>query len=331
MIDFVNQKLDNGKYMRGWHGPKEESGSEVQAIRRFNRFFTRRIGVLREGLLHSPYSLAEARVLMEVSRGGATATDLSRELGLDPGHLSRILAVLERRGLVDRVRSRADGRRRLLSLTPDGEAAVAFLDDRSREEVSEMLAGLPEGDRRRLLDAMRTIEVILGEEPGGRFKFSEPFFLRQHEPGDMGWVVHRHGALYAREYGWDGRFEALVARIVADFAEGYDPARERAWIAEMGGRIVGCVFLVRESATVAKLRLLLVEPEARGLGLGYRLVEECVRFARRAGYRKLTLWTNNVLHAARRIYEKQGFRIVEEEEHHSFGKDLVGQYWELDL
>ena len=311
---------------------KEELGSEVRDVRHFNRFFTRRIGVLREGLLHSPYSLAEARVLIEVSRrGDATATDVSRELGLDPGHLSRILAGLERRGLVDRVRSEADGRQRMLSLTPDGEAAVLLLDDRSREEVAEMLGGLAEGDRRRLLDAMRTIEGILGEEPGGRFKFSEPFFLRQHEPGDMGWVVHRHGALYAREYGWDGRFEALVAHIVADFAEAYDPARERAWIAEMGGKIAGCVFVVKESDTVAKLRLLLVEPEARGLGLGARLVEECIRFARRAGYQKLTLWTNDVLHAARHIYEEQGFRLVEEEEHHSFGHDLVGQNWELDL
>ena len=304
--------------------------SEVRAVRQFNRFFTRRIGVLREGLLHSPYSLAEARVLIEVSRGGATATDISRELGLDPGHLSRVLAGLENQGLVDRVRSESDGRQRLLSVTPEGEAAVAMLDERSREEVAGMLGDLSDGDRRRLLDAMRTVEDILGGAPG-MFKFSEPFFLRQHEPGDMGWVVHRHGALYAREYGWDERFEALVARIVADFAEGYDPARERAWISEMEGRIVGCVFLVKQSNEVAKLRLLLVEPEARGLGLGERLVEECILFARRAGYTKLTLWTNDVLHAARRIYQKQGFRLVEEEEHHSFGKDLVGQNWELDL
>jgi len=311
---------------------EEDLGMEVREVRRFNRFFTRRIGVLREGLLHSPHTLVEARVLIEVSgRGDPTATDLSRGLGLDPGHLSRILARLERRGLVDRARSEADGRRRLLFLTPDGEAAVSLLDERSREEVAEMLGGLSEGARRRLLDAMRTIEGILGEEPGGRFKFSEPFFLRQHEPGDMGWVVHRHGALYANEYGWDGRFEALVARIVADFADGYDPGRERAWIAEMGNRIVGCVFLVKESKEVAKLRLLLVEPEARGLGLGARLVEECIRFARRAGYQKLTLWTNDVLHAARHIYEEQGFQLVEEEKHHSFGHDLVGQNWEFNL
>jgi len=308
----------------------EDLGAQVRVVRRFNRFFTRRIGVLREGLLHSPYSLAEARVLVEVSRGGAAATDLSRELGLDPGHLSRILAGLERQGLLDRVRSEADGRRRLLSLTPEGEAAVGLLDERSREEVAEMLGGLSNHERRRLLDAMQTIQDIFGET-SGRFKFSEPFFLRQHEPGDLGWVIHRHGALYAREYGWDEQFETLVARIVADFAEGYDPARERAWISEMGHEIVGCVFLVKETDEVAKLRLLLVEPEARGLGLGERLVQECIRFARRAGYKKLTLWTNDVLHAARHIYQKQGFRLVDEERHHSFGHDLVGQNWELIL
>lgn len=303
-------------------------GAEVDEVRRFNRFFTRRIGVLREGLLHTPYSLAEARVLLEIAhRDAPSATDLSRELGLDPGYLSRILARLEGQGLVERVRSEADGRRRLLSLTPAGEDAFSLLDARSREEVTEMLGGLSEGDRGRLLEAMRTIQSVLDRD----FKFSEPFVLRTHEPGDMGWVVHRHGVLYAREYGWDQRFEALVAQIVADFVNGYDPARERCWIAEMDGEAVGCVFVVRGSATVAKLRLLLVEPKARGLGLGTRLVEECIRFARRAGYDTLTLWTNSVLGAARRIYEDHGFELVEEEEHHSFGKALVGQSWELKL
>ena len=190
-----------------------------------------------------------------------------------------------------------------------------------------MLDELSEGDQRRLLEAMRTIEGVLDKS----FKFSEPFFLRQHEPGDMGWVVHRHGVLYAQEYGWDERFEALVAQIVADFINNYDPAKERCWIAEMNGEIVGCVFLVKASDTVAKLRLLLVEPEARGLGLGTRLVEECIRFARSRGYNTLTLWTNSVLDAARHIYEEHGFKLVEEEEHHSFGHDLVGQNWELVL
>jgi DNA-binding MarR family transcriptional regulator/GNAT superfamily N-acetyltransferase len=307
-----------------------EDGLEarIEAVRRFNRFFTRRIGVLREGLLHTPYSLAEARVLFEIShREEPTASDLSRELGLDPGYLSRTLARLEEQGLVGRVRSESDRRRRLLALTPDGEEAFALLDGRSREEVAEMLGGLSEGDQRRLLEAMRTIEGVFEKS----LKFSEPFVLRPHEPGDMGWVVHRHGVLYAREYGWDERFEALVARIVADFIDGYDPARERCWIAEMAGELVGCVFVIEASDTVAKLRLLLVEPQARGLGLGTRLVEECIRFARNRGYASLTLWTNSVLDSARHIYEEQGFRLVEEAEHRSFGQDLVGQNWELSL
>jgi DNA-binding MarR family transcriptional regulator/N-acetylglutamate synthase-like GNAT family acetyltransferase len=307
---------------------RKELETRIEAVRRFNRFFTRRIGVLREGLLHSPYSLTEARILFEIARGEeVSASGLSRELGLDPGYLSRILARLEQRGLIDKVRSGTDGRRHILSLTSEGEEAFSVLDERSREEVAEMLEELSEGDQRRLLEAMQTIEGIL--EKG--FKFSEPFVLRPHEPGDMGWVVQRHGVLYAREYGWDERFEALVARIVADFIDSYDPAKERCWIAEMGGQRVGCVFLVRGSDTVAKLRLLLVEPGARGLGLGTRLVEECIRFARSRGYKTLTLWTNSVLDAARHIYEERGFELVEEQEHHSFGRDLVGQNWELAL
>jgi DNA-binding MarR family transcriptional regulator/predicted GNAT family acetyltransferase len=307
---------------------KEDLETRIDAVRRFNRFFTRRIGVLREGLLHTPYSLAEARILFEIAhRDDLTASDLSRELGLDPGYLSRILARLEQQGLIDKVRSENDARRRLLSLTPEGEGAFSLLDGRSREEVADMLGELSEGDQRRLLEAMQTIEGVLTKG----FRFSEPFFLRTHEPGDMGWVVHRHGVLYAREYGWDEGFEALVAQIVADFINNFDPVKERCWIAEMGGENVGCVFVVKASDTVAKLRLLLVEPKARGLGLGTRLVEECIRFARSRGYKTLTLWTNSVLDAARHIYEEKGFRLVEEEEHHSFGNDLVGQNWELAL
>jgi DNA-binding MarR family transcriptional regulator/N-acetylglutamate synthase-like GNAT family acetyltransferase len=307
---------------------KENSGTRIDAIRRFNRFFTRRIGVLREGLLHTPYSLTEARILFEIANhDDLTASDLSRELGLDPGYLSRILSGLERRNLIDKTPSESDARRRLLALTPEGRDAFSLLDARSREEVAEMLGELSEEDQRRLLEAMRTIERILDKG----FKYSEPFFLRTHEPGDMGWVVHRHGVLYAREYGWDERFEALVAQIVADFVNNFDPAKERCWIAEMEGERVGCVFVVKASDEVAKLRLLLVEPKARGLGLGSRLVEECIRFARSRGYKTLTLWTNSVLDAARHIYEEQGFVLVEEEEHHSFGKDLVGQNWELAL
>ena len=307
---------------------KEDPGTRIDAIRRFNRFFTRRIGVLREGLLHTPYSLTEARILFEIANhDDLSASDLSRELGLDPGYLSRILAGLERRYLIGKTPSESDARRRLLALTPEGRNAFYLLDARSREEVAEMLGELCEEEQRRLLEAMRTIERILDKG----FKYSEPFFLRTHEPGDMGWVVHRHGVLYAREYGWDERFEALVARIIADFINNLDPARERCWIAEMEGERVGCVFVVKASDEVAKLRLLLVEPKARGLGLGSRLVKECIRFARSRGYKTLTLWTNSVLDAARHIYEEQGFVLVEEEEHHSFGKGLVGQNWKLAL
>jgi DNA-binding MarR family transcriptional regulator/N-acetylglutamate synthase-like GNAT family acetyltransferase len=308
--------------------PKEDPRTRIDAIRRFNRFFTRRIGVLREGLLHTPYSLTEARILFEIANHhDLTASDLSRELGLDPGYLSRILAGFKRRDLIERTPSESDARRLLLALTPEGRDAFSLLDARSREEVAEMLGELSEEEQQRLLEAMRTIERILDKG----FKYSEPFFLRTHEPGDMGWVVHRHGVLYAREYGWDERFEALVARIVADFINNLDPARERCWIAEMEGERIGCVFVVKANDEVAKLRLLLVEPKARGLGLGSRLVEECIRFARSRGYKTLTLWTNSVLDAARHIYEDQGFMLVEEEEHHSFGKGLVGQTWELAL
>ncbi len=302
--------------------------TRIDAVRRFNRFFTRRIGVLREGLLHTPYSLTEARVLFEIAnRERATASDFSRDLGLDPGYLSRTLSGLERRGLIEKAPSETDARRRILSLTPEGREAFSVLDARSREEIAELLGELSEREQRCLLEAMGTIESVLDR----RLRFSEPFFVRTHEPGDMGWVVQRHGELYFREYGWDARFEALVARIVADFVEDYAPARERCWIAEMDGERVGCVFCVKGSEKVAKLRLLLVEPGARGLGLGGRLVDECIRFARSRGYEKLTLWTNSVLDAARHIYEERGFRLVEEGEHHSFGKDLIGQNWELLL
>ena len=308
--------------------PREGPGTKIDAVRRFNRFFTRRIGTLREGLLHTPYSLTESRILFEIAnRDETTASDLSAELGLDPGYLSRVLAGLERRDLIEKTPSETDARRLLLTLTSEGRDAFALLDARSREEVGEMLGELSEDEQRRLLEAMRDIERVLDRS----FKYSEPFLLRTHEPGDMGWVVHRHGLLYAREYGWDERFEALVAQIAADFINNFDPATERCWIAEMEGERVGCVFVVGAGDKVAKIRLLLVEPRARGLGLGNRLVEECVRFARSRGYEKLVLWTNDVLEDARRIYERKGFALVEQEEHHSFGKDLVGQNWELTL
>lgn len=300
----------------------------ISAVRHFNRFFTRQIGVLREGLLHSPYSLTEVRILFELAHhDDMTASSLCRQLGLDAGYLSRILTRLEQQELIEKVRSDNDGRQRLLRLTSQGTNAFALLDQRSRDEVSEMLNDLDEENQQRLLKAMQTIESVL--DTG--FKFSEPFFLRAHEPGDMGWITHRHGVLYAQEYGWDERFEALVAQIVADFINNFNAARERCWIAEMDGEIVGSVFVVQSSETVAKLRLLLVEPKTRGLGLGTRLVEECIRFARRSDYQKLMLWTNSVLTEARHIYQKTGFTLVAQEAHHSFGHDLIGETWELAL
>lgn len=306
----------------------EPSEDKIAAVRQFNRFFTRQIGVLREGLVHSSYSLTEARILFELGHADQlTASKLGRMLGLDAGYLSRILTRLEQQGLLEKVRSESDGRQYFLNLTTAGREAFGLLDQRSREEVAEMLNDLGEEDQQHLLKAMQTIEDLLTRG----FKFAEPFVLRLHEPGDMGWVVHRHGVLYAQEYGWDEHFEALVAQIVAEFINNYNPARERCWIAEMDGEIIGSVFVVQSSETVAKLRLLLVEPKARGLGLGTRLVEECIRFARRRGYHKLMLWTNSVLVQARHIYAKTGFRLVAEEPHHSFGHDLVGETWELVL
>jgi DNA-binding MarR family transcriptional regulator/GNAT superfamily N-acetyltransferase len=314
---------------RGWIAVDEAHFAQrVEAVRRFNRFYTRQIGVLHEGLLQSPFSLAEARVLYELAhRAGPTASELGKDLGLDPGYLSRILRDFAERGLLDKTPSKLDGRQSHLALTAQGRKAFAPLDSRSRDEIGAMLRELPPAEQTRLVDAMETVERLLGGRPGPKV----PYLLRSHRPGDIGWVIHRHGALYAQEYGWDGSFEALVADIAAKFIRDFDAKRERCWIAEREGDIVGSVFLVAQSKTVAKLRLLLVEPSARGLGIGHRLVDECVRFARDVGYRKLTLWTNDILVAARRIYEAKGFHLVAEEPHHSFGHDLVGQNWELDL
>jgi DNA-binding MarR family transcriptional regulator/N-acetylglutamate synthase-like GNAT family acetyltransferase len=309
--------------------PEIAPAARVDAVRRFNRFYTRRIGVLQEGLLRSPFSLTEARVLYELAhRDRPSASELVRELGLDTGYLSRILRGFRRRGLVDRRPSPDDGRQGLLSLTRRGRAAFAILDGRSRDEVGTMLGRLPASAQRRLIDAMGAIEDLLGlPRPAG----AAAYLLRAPQPGDMGWVVHRHGVLYAQEYGWDERFEALVAEIVARFVKNLDPKRERGWMAETDGEVVGCVFLVKQSRRVARLRLMLVEPRARGMGIGTRLVAECIRFARQAGYRKVTLWTNSVLVAARHIYERAGFRLVHQERHHSFGHGLVGETWDLNL
>lgn len=307
---------------------KQTVEERVEAVRRFNRFYTKQIGVLQESLLSSPFSLTEARVMYELAhQAQTTATQLGQELGLDAGYLSRILRDFAGRGLISKQPSETDGRQNALALTPQGEAAFALLNSRSREDIGAMLATLPVSEQHRLTEAMTTIERILNpptERPAA-------YLIRPHQPGDMGWVVYRHGVLYSQEYGWDEQFEALVATIVAEFIQQFDPKFEACWMAEMDGEIVGSVFLVKKSETIAKLRLLLVEPKARGLGIGSRLVEECIRFARRMGYQKMTLWTNSILTSARHIYEKAGFTLVAEEAHHSFGHDLVGETWELTL
>ena len=303
--------------------------TRVAAARRFNRFYTRRIGVLGEGLLASPYPLAEVRVLYELShRERPIATDVAEELGLDAGYLSRILRAFVARGWLTRQSSPADARRRHLALTRKGRRTFATLDARSRKEMRGMLAPLALPDQGRLVAAMRTIQELL---EGTATRRARPVVLRPPRPGDLGWVVYRHGRLYAEEYGWDERFEALVAGIVSDFVARFDSRRERCWIAESDGERVGTVFLVRKSARVAKLRLLLVEPSARGAGIGRRLVEECVRFAREAGYRRITLWTQKNLGAARRLYAQAGFRLIASKPHASFGRALVAETWELDL
>jgi DNA-binding MarR family transcriptional regulator/GNAT superfamily N-acetyltransferase len=301
--------------------------AQVRAIRAFNRFYTRKIGVV-DGIASKPFSLAEARVLYELAhREHPTATDIRKELGLDAGYMSRILCEFERRKFVMREQSKTDEREKFLSLTAKGRRAFAPLDKRSNRDVAAILEGLSPTERKRLIDAVQTVRRLLGDKP----EPSAPYLLRQHQPGDLGWIVHRQAILYAEEYGWDETYEGLAAEIGAKFIKNYDPKRERCWIAEKDGARVGAVFVAKASDEVAKLRLLHVEREARGLGIGKRLVEECVRFARQAGCGKLTLWTQSILYAARHIYEQAGFRVVGEEQHHSFGKDLTGETWELDL
>lgn len=304
-----------------------DSSNYISAIRAFNRFYTQKVGALDESLLDSRFSLTEARVLYEIAnRERPAAADLARDLSLDPGYLSRIVRGFEERRLIRREASAADGRQSLLVLTDTGKSVFAPLDRRSREAVAAWLSDLTPDRQASLVKAMRTIESLFG-----RHRTTSPIILRSHQTGDLGWIAHRQGLLYADEYGWDETYEALVAEILAKFVREFDPASERSWIAERDGEIVGSAFLVRVADEEAKLRLLYVEPSARGEGLGRRLVDECIRFARAKDYRTLSLWTNHVLTSARRIYEAAGFRLVTEEPHRSFGKDLVGQTWKLAL
>lgn len=309
-------------------GTKPEAEAQIDRVRRFNRGYTRVLGLLERGLHQSPFSLAEVRVLYELAqRDGASASALAAELGLDGGYLSRILKKFESRGLIHRTPAPNDARQSAIALTDAGRDAFAALDRASHDQIAGLIGPLPVDRRTTLVQAMETIERVLGLVPEPRV----PYILRPPRAGDMGWIVHRHGVLYRQEYGWDESFEALVAEIVAGFVKNFDARRERCWIAERNGAVAGSIFLVKESDRESKLRLLFVEPSARGLGIGGRLVEECIVFARECGYAKVTLWTNDVLVSARRIYEARGFRLVREEAHHSFGKDLVGQYWELAL
>jgi DNA-binding MarR family transcriptional regulator/GNAT superfamily N-acetyltransferase len=301
------------------------TANRIDAVRRFNRLYTRRIGALQQGYMGSPFPLPQARVLYELGqRGECTAGELGGDLDLDAGYLSRLLQGLRRQGMVQGEAAKEDARRVRLSLTARGRKAYHQLDSRSRDLVAGMLDKLAAPDQDKLVGALHAVESILENK-------EQPIVLRAHRPGDMGWVVHAHGRLYFDERGWDERFEALVADITAAFIKTFDPKRERCWIAEMDGEPVGSVFVVKESKTVAKLRLLLVEPKARGRGLGHRLVEECIAFARAQGYRKLVLWTQSNLVAARRIYQACGFALKKKERHQTFGVKLLGEYWEIAL
>ena len=304
----------------------------IDIVRRFNRFYTREIGVLKEGFLNSSFSLTEGRVLFELAhREKPTATAVRNSLRLDSGYLSRMLSAFEKRGLIAKTRAKEDGRQSLLALTEKGREQFEPLEARSNQQVSAMLERLSENQQRQLICAMHTIEKLLEKENKADCADKVPYLLRPHQPGDMGWVVHRQGLLYAQEYGYDEQFEALAAEIVAKFIQQYDSKRERCWIAERNGEVVGSVFLVTKSKSTAQLRLLYVEPSARGLGIGSRLVCECVRFARQAGYKKIVLWTQSELDAARHLYKQAGFRMVEKKRHYSFSKDLVAETWQLSL
>lgn len=304
----------------------------IAAVRRFNRFYTRQIGVLRKTFLDSPYSLAEARVLYEIANGHlTTASEIGGKLDLDAGYLSRTLRNFERRGLIVRKRSARDARQSHLTLSPRGRKAFAPLERRSQDDTGAMLAKLAPADRARLIGAMHTIETLLAGGNASHRRPKKRYTLRTPRPGDFGWVIRRNAELYAQEYQWKEPFEGLCAQIVADYANANDPERERCWIAEIAGENVGCIFLAKESATVARIRLLLVDPKARGLGLGAHLVDECIRFARGAGYKKVTLWTHSVLTAARHIYQQAGFKLMRTERHKSWGRPVMSEHWDLQL
>ena len=308
-------------------GGSDPAPDHVAAVRRFNRFYTRQIGLLEEGLLHSGFTLTEARILYELAeRGSASATEIGGDLGLDAGYLSRIVKRFRTRGLLERRTDPDDARRSLLSLTPAGEAAFRPLEAASKAQAGAMIAPLRPAAQSRLASAMAIVETLLTPSADDR-----PFTLRPHRVGELGLVASRQALIYHREHGWDGSYEALAAEILAGFARTFDAGRERSFVADMAGAMAGAAFVMRKSDTVAQLRLLHVEPEARGLGVGAALVEACIAFARQAGYATLMLWTNDVLTAARRIYVAKGFRLTGEERHHSFGRDLVGQTWELAL
>jgi DNA-binding MarR family transcriptional regulator/GNAT superfamily N-acetyltransferase len=303
------------------------AAGRIATVREFSRFYTSRLGTLNEGLLETPWSLTEARVLFELAQSASTEmAALRTALSLDSGYLSRLLARFDQAGLIARTASAVDGRKQALSLTPAGRKAFRTLNERSSHQVGELLAPLAEDEQERVVAAMRV--VMHGLAPGGA---APHVVLRGFRPGDLGWIVQRHGEVYAREYGWAPSFEAYVARIAADYVDHHLPGRENAWIAEIAGRRAGGVCCVRKDDETAQLRILIVESWARGQGIGARLVQECIAFARDAGYRKLVLWTNDILVSARRIYQAAGFELIGEERHHSFGKDLVGQFWELSL
>jgi DNA-binding MarR family transcriptional regulator/GNAT superfamily N-acetyltransferase len=314
----------------------ENTDARIAAVRRFNRYYTRQIGVLRKTFLDSPYSLGEVRVLYEIaSRVSPTATEVGRALDLDPGYLSRVLRNFEKRGLIRKTASAKDARQNHLTLTARGKSSFVPIDTRSQRASAAMLENLTPADQSRLIAAMTTIETLLE----GRVQQAAPYqsapqrqyILRQPRPGDFGWIVQRHAELYAQEYGWREPFEGLCAQIVADFVNKFDATRERCWIAETGGENAGTVMLVNDGDGVARVRLLLVEPGARGLGIGARLVDETIRFARSAGYRKMTLWTHSLLTAARHIYQSAGFKLMRSEPHQSWGQPVVSEHYDLEL